>query len=218
MYDINGNPIVISSGDNWSNYLWYVVGDSLTEHNGRAATHYYDYIVDETGINIQVDGLSGTGYVMSMGSNPNFKSRVPENLANYDPDVLTIFGSGNDNHISDTELKTAIEETIDAILAVKPNLKIGLITPTPWVGYAPSVADNAMLTHSNVIIEVGKERGIPVLDLYRCSQLYPDDEAFRVEYYKEGNTQDTGVHPNSKGQERVHAQIREFLRGILTQY
>lgn len=216
MYDINGNPVV--SGYDWRNCLWYVVGDSLTERNGRAAKHYYDYIAEETGINIQVDGLSGTGYCMSMGSNAKFKDRVPGNLEDYDPDILTIFGSGNDNHVDDATLKQAINETLDAILAVKPNLKIGLITPTPWVDYAPSVEGNAMMTHSDTIIEVGRERGIPVLDLYRTSQLYPDNENFRAEYYKEGSTQDSGIHPNSKGQERIHAQIREFLRRIITKY
>ena len=227
MYDINGNLIKVdvSSCDDWSNYLWYVVGDSITEKNGRAATHYYDYIANETGINIKVDALSGTGYSMGMGSNANWLQRVPVNIESYNPDVITFFGSGNDMNRAigtalDTGLSTlgsAINETLDAVLAVKPFTRIGLITPTPWAGYTPNM-DNNLSQIADLIVNIGKARGIPVLDLYRCSQLYPDDENFRTEYYKEGNTQDSGIHPNSKGQERIHGHIREFLRSILTQY
>lgn len=66
-------------------------------------------------------------------------SDIPE-----DADVITIFGSGNDlssdqtlGNVTDTGTDTicgCINATIDAIYERIPLARLGIVTPTPWVG------------------------------------------------------------------------------------
>lgn len=72
-----------------------------------------------------------------------------------------------------------------------------------------------MENYNNAIIEIAKRRGIPVLDLYHCSNMRPDDEGFRVKFYNENGVQDNGVHPNSEGHKILAAPVREFVRGLI---
>ena len=65
---------------------------------------------------------------------------------------------------------------------------------------------------SDALIEIAERRGIPYLDLYRCSQLRPDDEYFRQNVFFNGD----GVHPNNFGHEKyLYPQIREFLKKLI---
>lgn len=98
-------------------------------------------------------------------------------------------------------------------MAIKPNAKIGIITPTPWKSVTPWGTDDSMTKYADVLIAIAQRRGLPYLDLYRCSQLRPDDENFRANFYSRDG--DNGVHPDENGHERFHSQIREFLAKII---
>lgn len=202
----------------WSNITWVTFGDSLTESNSRAEKQYYDYVSEETGISVINFGKSGSGYAKS---SENFYTRVNQ-LENVDFDVITFFGSFNDlsagvpiGTADDTELTTLggyINATLDRLYEIKPFVKVGIITPTPWNN---NNTDNSFRYYSELLVNIGKKRGIPVLDLYTTSQLYPWDERFRDEFYNENGFQDEGVHPNSKGHKRIYPQFREFLANLI---
>ena len=216
IYTTEANPL---SNSNWSGKKWVCVGDSLTEVNSRTTMHYHDYIAQKTGISVVNLGKGGTGYKQSYSGNGPFIDRV--NQIPLDADVVTIFGSGNDGQYSvgdpsDTgtdSLCSAINATIDAIQARITTVNIGIITPTPWIGYNPADDTNWMARYSAAIVEICRRRGIPCLDLYHCSNLRPWEAAFRTAAYSkdDGN----GVHPDETGHALFAPRIQAFLDSLL---
>lgn len=205
----------------WADRTWVCLGDSLTESNSRTTKHYFDYIAEKTGIKTVNLGVSGTGYMRRQDINRAFYQRVsdiPE-----DADVITIFGSGNDlssdqtlGEVTDTGTDTicgCINTTIDAIYERIPLARLGIVTPTPWVGSAPSKPTCGMAKYSEAIVEICKHRSIPCLDLYHESNLRPDDENFRkLAFSKDGGN---GVHPDEKGHEIIAASFQSLLERLI---
>ena len=231
--DINGNVIlrlkdghIITKKSNSEHIRqlmgkkWVVIGDSLTEHNQRATKNYHDYVADETGITVVNLGRSGRGYAREadgmsyMGIVPS----IPE-----DADIITIFGSGNDNS-SGLNLGTATDSTteticgcinitLDSIFEAFPLVPIGVITPTPWKNSEPSDGVTNMSSYCEKIVEICALRGIPCLDLYHCSNLHPDDEDFRSEAYSRDG--DDGVHPDENGHKIIAPRFRQFIFSLI---
>ena len=205
----------------WVDRTWVCLGDSLTESNSRTTKHYFDYIAEKTGIKTVNLGVSGTGYMRRKDINRAFYQRVsdiPENA-----DVITIFGSGNDlssdqtlGTVTDTGTDTicgCINATIDAIYERIPLARLGIVTPTPWVGSSPSKLTCGMAKYSEAIVEICKRRSIPCLDLYHESNLRPDDENFRkLAFSKDGGN---GVHPDEKGHEIIAASFQSLLERLI---
>lgn len=205
----------------WVDRTWVCLGDSLTESNSRTTKHYFDYIAEKTGIKTVNLGVSGTGYMRRKDINRAFYQRVsdiPE-----DADVITIFGSGNDlssdqtlGTVTDTGTDTicgCINATIDAIYERIPLARLGIVTPTPWVGSSPSKPTCGMAKYSEAIVEICKRRSIPCLDLYHESNLRPDDENFRkLAFSKDGGN---GVHPDEKGHEIIAASFQSLLERLI---
>jgi len=211
----------IDTKPKWVDRTWACLGDSLTESNSRTTKHYFDYIAEKTGIKTINLGVSGTGYMRRKDVNRAFYQRVsdiPENA-----DVITIFGSGNDlsadqplGTVTDTGTDTicgCINTTIDAIYERIPLARLGIVTPTPWVGSAPSKPTCGMAKYSEAIVEICKRRSIPYLDLYHESNLRPDDENFRkLAFSKDGGN---GVHPDEKGHEIIAASFQSLLERLI---
>ena len=223
---INGCKLSVpNGGDHYQGKRWAVFGDSLTEKNYRAEMSYYDYVRDELGVSIVNYGVSGSGYKRAYDTGNDFATR----MLNVDPndfDVLTIFGSGNDNNtnlpignITDTGTSTlcgCINTTLDNFYSVAPTKPIGLVTPCPWAGFPTSTENNWMDQYSNAIVAIARRRGIPCLDLYHSSGMRPWDASFRESFYVENGIVDTGVHPNSEGHRVfLYPHFREFLRSLL---
>lgn len=203
----------------WAGRTWVCLGDSLTENNSRTTKHYFDYIAEKTGISVVNLGVSGTGYMRRQDINRAFYQRVSD--IPVDADVITIFGSGNDlsltlGTVTDTGTDTlcgCINATIDAIYESIPLARLGIVTPTPWVGSMPSKTTCAMAKYSDAIVEICKRRSIPCLDLYRESNLRPDDENFRkLAFSKDGGN---GVHPDEKGHEIIAASFQSLLERLI---
>lgn len=202
---------------------WVCIGDSLTEHNLRATKNYHDYIAEATGIEVVNMGRSGSGYKRTEDEGFAFYQRVA-NIPT-DADVITIFGSGNDNPFfataklgtaSDTGTETiggCVNTTLDNIYARMPMAVVGIISPTPWVGYSPTNKGNGMENYSALLKEICERRGIPFLDLYHCSGLRPDDAIFRSLAYSrdEGN----GVHPDENGHKLIAPRFKAFLETLV---
>lgn len=204
----------------WSGYKWTVVGDSLTEHNNRTDYNYHDYIAENTGISVYNMGVSGSGYMRYHDLNIAFYQRISN--VPIDSDVVTIFGSGNDialisdlGDVTDSGTSTicgCINTTIDNLYTIMPTVHLGIITPTPWIGFPPYTVGNSMDLYCEKIVEICKLRGIPCLDLYHCSNLRPWDATFRnLAYSKdEGN----GVHPDETGHKLIAGMIQEFVASL----
>ena len=203
--------------------IWCVVGDSLTQKSNRAEIAYYDYVSKDLNLKVINKGSSGTGY-----KRPEpFYARIANMTEEFD--ILTIFGSFNDINIemdyqygtaSDTTTDTlggCINTAIDNFYNKYPTGKIGLITPTPWAEYynGSLIDSTRMENYVSLILEIGKRRGIPVLDLYHTSGLRPWNSSVIAEYYTENDVADSGVHPSSKGHKFFYPLVREFVKGLL---
>lgn len=205
----------------WESLKWTCVGDSLTEHNTRTTMNYHDYISQRTGIVVNNMGQSGSGFKRKYDSNNAYYQRIAS--VPTDSHVVTIMGSGNDSQFdvgspTDTGTDTlcgCINTTIDNLYAILPTVQLGIITPTPWQTSPPNT-DNKMKSYADAIVEICKLRGIPCLDLYRCSGLRPWDETFRTLAYSkdDGN----GVHPDETGHKMIASRIEEFLRSLIDCY
>lgn len=204
----------------WTGKKWAMMGDSITaDNNARATKRYYDYIAEVTGISTVNLGLSGTGYKKPYNSNLPFYQRV--DAVPTDSDVITIFGSGNDCSLTlgtptDSTPDTVcgcINLTIDGIRDRIVGANIGIITPTPWMQYPTTTANNAMDLYADAIVEICRLKGVPCLDLYHCSNMLPWVESFRTAFYKhdDGN----GTHPDEDGHKLFAPRIKAFLETLL---
>ena len=226
-----------STDEDWSDYTWLLVGDSLTQKNFRAETAYYDYISSRTGINLINKGSSGKGY-----DDLHWFYNALGQVSSNDFTFATFFGSGNDlyKHTSggstpytDEEWSTVLgtaddregnticawmNKTYDRFIELFPLKKFAVVTPTPWAETSNedgTINGTHMDDYANKLVEICRNRGIPCLDLYHESGLRPWDENFRIEYYKEGGVQDNGTHPNSKGHKWISNMFYEFLKKYL---
>lgn len=208
----------------WGDIKWAAVGDSLTEVNSRTTLHYHDYIAQETGINVVNMGVSGSGYKRKYDTNQAFYQRI-SNVPT-DADVVTIFGSGNDQeYFSDmgtatdtgtTTLAGCINTTIDNLYAAIPAVQLGIIAPTPWADYNPANDNNGMARYTELLRQICKNRSIPFLDLYHESNLRPWDTSFLQ--YAYSNDNGNGVHPDETGHKLFAGRIREFLDSLIGVY
>ena len=204
----------------WQDLKWICVGDSLTEENIRTTKHYFDYIAEKTGINPINMGVGGTGYKRGEENSSAFYQRISRIPT--DADVVTIFGSGNDLALSnvlgqptDTGTDTicgCVNTTIDNLFAILPTVQLGIISPTPWVNNEP--ADNGtMCKYADALKEICALRGIPFLDLFRCSTFRPNDAEYRDLVFSkdDGN----GVHPDETGHGIIAPKIKAFLDSLI---
>lgn len=203
----------------WSGKKWAAMGDSITDaNNSRATKRYFNYISDATGISVTNLGLSGTGYMKAYNDNLPFYQRV--DTIPLDSDVITIFGSGNDcsltlGNVTDTGTTTVcgcINNTIDGIRARIVGANIGIISPTPWDDY-PTYTDNNMSRYCEALEQICNLKGVPFLNLYRCSNMLPWEQSFREAFYThdDGN----GVHPDENGHKFFAPHIKAFLETLL---
>lgn len=205
----------------WFGKKWAALGDSITEKNIRTAINYCDYIHNKTGIEVVNMGYSGSGFAKKEDESKAYYQRATDVPA--DADVVTIMSSGNDvsagvaiGSPTDTGTETycgRVNETIDAILSVNPLVKIGVITSVPWNIYPTSNPGNALEVMVDALLAICKRRGIPVLDLYHCSGLRPEEAAFRALAYSkdDGN----GVHPDEEGHKYIASHVLQFMKTLI---
>ena len=207
---------------------WVAFGDSLTEYNFRAKTHYFDYVAKELSLNIINLGMSSTGYKED-GVGEAFYKRIEKNIKDLEFDFLTIFGSFNDlgkghilGNVTDTTSDTicgCISLTIDTFKKVQPLKKIALVTPTIWkdgVYYGDhNVTRKDLDDYVDSLLQIAKIKRIPILDLYHDSGLDPNNDVVLEKLYNEDGVQDQGVHPNSLGHKFMYPLWREFIKQFI---
>jgi len=213
-----------TSAKEWTQRKWACIGDSLTEVNERSDQRYYDFVQEKTGIQVVNMGVGGTGYKRGESGKNAFYQRAA-NIP-IDCDVVTIFGSGNDNPYFDnigesTDTDTAtlcgcINKTIDAIQAVAPTVKIGIVSPTPWINNQPDNDESGFNGYVSALKSVAERRGIPFLDLFHLSGFRPNDANYRNLVFSkdDGN----GVHPNEVGHRLISSHFYNFLNSLIGTY
>ena len=212
---------------------WDVMGDSLTNHDsvGSSGRNYVQWIADGNGIDANNIGQGGkdwwNGFLAEV---PNIRETT---------DIVTIFGSFNEissvvahiGNLTDTPSASGsfcarVKNIFDSIYAVKNDVKIGVILPTPWVNINPYDTDATTMAGVNEFLDtltaLCKMYSIPVLDLFHTSMMRPWDETFRNTYYRQeivdGVTRGDGVHPNTNGHRyyvapRIEAFLKSMVRG-----
>lgn len=223
-YTGQGNTISSWDGFNvsqakWAGKKWGVIGDSITAINATATVKYYSLIRNKTGIIIDNVAIDGSGYAKKAGSNEAFIDQATSLSA--DCDVVTVFGSGNDNtaglqigNITDSGNSTLcgrINALIDYMIANHPTVGFGIITPTPWENWEPSDNLYWMAEYSEAIVKICNRRGVPCLDLYHCSNLHPSDPTFNALAFANAD----GTHPNNVGHAIIAPRIQSFVESLL---
>lgn len=200
---------------------WTVIGDSHTEQNSCATKRYYDYIAENTGISVTVNGIGGTGYKNGEANSKAYYHRVLNISA--DTDVVTLFTSNNDlllgaeiGTYTDTTTDTicgCINKTIDNLFSVLPTVKLGIITNMPGSSYNPmSTDENAGENLANAVVELCRRRGIPCLDLFHSSGLRPWDANFKELCYKHDPNKG---HFDEDGHAFIAPRIKSLLESII---
>jgi lysophospholipase L1-like esterase len=216
---------IVSTTSKWVGKNWSLIGDSITEFaSNRSTKNYYQYISDSLGgMTITNVARGGTGYFTMYGSSPTFSNRV--GVTDIASDLITVFGGTNDwanpscplGVMGDTDgsisLYGAIYTTINSLITRFPTKTIAVFTPlprndgtnTPWMansqGYKLSdVAD--------AVINVANHFSIPVLDLYRKSNMYPWNTSFETALMPDG------LHPNAAGHQILADKILSFLNTL----
>lgn len=218
--------------DEYINRKWEAIGDSLTDPSTlKGAKNYVDYVKDNLKLtNVVNSGIGGTGYIANNnGSTTNFRTRQYSS----DADLYTLYGSFNDawafsnfGTIDSTDTNTlygAIKATIDHIISINNNAKIGIIVPAPW-GQVNTMNTNSVGNFANAkefgenyvhaLKEVGMLYGVPVLDLYHNSTLRPWDNNFISEFYH-GTSSTDRTHLNTDGHKRIASMISDFIKELL---
>lgn len=206
------------------NLKWGAIGDSLTDANTlkeqTEKENYVDYVSESLGLRVDNLGVGGTGYWNGKNINRNFPKRT-ENLSN-DYDIITIFGSFNDNfettnytlgNVSDKTEETlfgCMNKTLENIYKNNPNVIVGIILPTPWGGWNlrhPSRLEKCK-EYINALIEFANYNSLPILDLFHESNLRPWDSEFNSKYFLNADT----VHPLSEAHKKfISPKIEDFI-------
>lgn len=207
---------------------WDVYGDSITECNFRTMQNYQYFVASKLGIGtVNNYGVSGNGFKQLAATIDGKTS---------EPDFITVFcgtnnfgcvheqsSLGNITDTSSTESVTGyIRLTIEKLLAKYPNTPIGFFTPLPRsdgnsVNKQVSKGGYTMEQLVDRMIEICGEYSIPVLDLYRCSNLRPWISENKTKYFscRQAPTGD-GLHPNVIGHEYFIApKVTNFIKTLL---
>ena len=221
------------------------IGDSITEANWRAKTGWVEQIRKVLNpLSMYNDGKSGTGIIRGNSDDPTAPDYVPGYLARLsdyptdydDVDIVLIMGNMNDysggvldasklgefgdSYPTDTTQYGVLKTYIEALISKYPTAKFGWIISTPrqyqsiTLWGKSSVYDAA----SDAIKEMCANYSIPVLDLYRESNLMPWVPANQEKYFvpdgdniPSGLEAGDGVHPNTAGHTIMANKIYDFI-------
>lgn len=206
---------------------WVLDGDSNTEANNHASKKYYDFISEQTGVNIENHAVSGTGY-MTRELNGTTYNPVYTRIPNYstDADIITILAGGNNvtdmalgnialGKLGDSEPEQsyygALDYTFKTLLEKFPTTKIGAISQFKRGNYPveqTQAHENILQPMVQALKDVCGFYGIPVLDLYNGGNVH-----MRTEAFVSGASSD-GIHLNNTGHEMIANKIKVFLESL----
>lgn len=135
------------------------------------------------------------------------RKRVKQDVVSLNPTIVTIFFGANDIS-SDflVPLETYGENLLELIHVIGKE-KVILITP-PYIVCArnPSRKETQVVAYVNKVEEIGKESGIPVIDLYGQMLAQPNPEEL---------LQLDGLHFSTAGYQLLASLIVQAIKGRL---
>lgn len=125
--------------------------------------------------------------------------RFAKTVLNHKPDVLFIDYGLNDRSIGLERAKKSWEAMIKK--ALKKNIKVVLLTPTPDLREDIKSDSTPLQAHSQMILALGEQYKIPVIDSYHIFKQLAKDGIDLNRYMSQNN------HPNEKGHQLVADEI-----------
>lgn len=203
---------------------WVTIGDSITEKNWRANRNYHDFVSQQVGgMTVHNYGISGSGFW-------NRAQTIAASITQ-SPDYITLLWGANDitkgsnilgnvNSVGTDTQAGLINQALSDLITKFYDKKFGIITLLPRDIYnnVTNLNTNKGFTatqFADLLTAIAHKYSIPVLDLYRESNLYPWIAAANALYFTApGETSPDGLHPNDAGQEAISNKIRSFLESL----
>lgn len=206
------------------NKKWAMIGDSITEENGHASFHYFNFVANAVGgMTLYNFGISSTGYGDRWAT---MASQITS--AGYDPDYITVFLGTNDfraiarplgvfGDTTNATIAGAIYQSFTRLIDVFPTKKLGVITPLPRGGsVGPNWGENAAPNEYgctlkdivDMIIKHCNHFSIPYMDLYRKGGLFSYDPDAATALVPDG------IHPNNAGHTLLGQKWLKFMESL----
>lgn len=207
----------------WNGKTWLMIGDSITDDAATdALIKYHQLIADRTGVIKINEAKLGTGWLADYGaSTPSIYKRMDAGAYDVTADLITIFAGTNDwyqNRVLGTfgdiipSMSTfygAVEYVIKGLITKHPTKTIAVFTPLPRNNnWGTNTQTKTLEEYVDAIIKVCRKYSVPVLDLYRESNMYAFDANFRTAYMPDG------LHPNNAGHAFVADKIQNFIESL----
>lgn len=188
---------------------WLLLSDSIGANTAAYATLGYGVL---TGLseNIKVNNAAVSGYTVRT---------LFDKVTNFDFSIydLTTICIGTNDYSFNTPIvtfKTQYQTLISKIRDSNPKCKIGLMTLFRRSGVtdtSTNTAGTTWLQFNNVIRDLARENGLPLLDIQNECQLDPN-----IAYYKDTyTTLGDGVHPtNEAHKEFIFPLVRQFVKKL----
>ena len=131
-------------------------------------------------------------------------ARFNDEVLNHNPDVLFIDYGFNDRSVGLEKAKQAWEKMIE--VALKRNIPVILLTPSPDSRVDYSNPENELKQHTEQIRLLAKKYNIGLVDSYKAFEfLYSNTEELK-KYMAQVN------HPNKKGHELIAKEIIKYFK------
>ncbi len=202
------------------------LGDSITEGNAADITCNYTYhLQNMTGAEVINFGVAATRIATRLiphetpSWNDSFLRRAERMTGEYD--VILIFGGTNDyaranptplGDATSTDEHTfygALKLLYDKVIAAHPEAVVVAVTPLhreKEKGYGLEGLE--LLDYVNAVREVASLFSVPVVDLWNNSGIQAQNVQAMNAYLCDG------LHPTSKGAERIAERIHAFLKAL----
>ncbi|MDB4302084.1 SGNH/GDSL hydrolase family protein [bacterium] len=205
----------------WFGDTWDAMGDSITdESNATATLKYGEIVASRVGCTINNYGVGGTG-LLTDGAATFFAmyKRITDMVTN--ASLITVFGGTNDwdaslyplgvfGDFSETpdNIYNCIDYMCRKLIDRFPTKTIAFFTPTPRNDRSVNTQGYTLEDLSDAIVKVCGRYSIPVLDLYRVANMYPENADFRTALMPDG------LHPNDTLHLLLADKVESFINAL----
>ena len=207
------------------------LGDSITEGHGvqNPENVFHQRLKASAGLaEARNYGIGGTRIAKQVhASDPQWDRYFASRIDGMDPDAdaIVVFGGTNDYGHGDAPIGAFADRTPDTfygamhdlilrLIAKYPDIPIVFMTPTHRGNESSPRGDGykaptlPLVGYVDIIKEVCRWYGIPVLDLYATVPVQPESEILRARYIPDG------LHPNDAGHKLIADRLEGFLRTL----
>lgn len=193
---------------------WYDQEKYLTgKEKGEKAIGYQSYFISHQQKSIDLDNQGYSGYSLAGKNNSIYQKVKNKNFRN--SDIISIFAGTNDFKLNKPiiskdsleSFKYCYNSLVDKIINQNKNAKIYLITPLRrnndnYTSTSVNKAGLKLNDYRNEIIRIGKEKNIPVIDLYNSEITDNNLSQYTID----------GLHPNNEGHKIIGDILIENIK------